>query len=47
MVEQKVAVGVFRHAESISGLYFVLTLHFHRFLAIFKSKDMTASAGFS
>ena len=41
MVKQKVVIGVFRHAESKSGLYFVLTLFLHRFLATFWSKHMT------
>ena len=35
MVKQKVVIGVFKHAESKSGLYFVLTLLLHRFLATF------------
>ena len=35
MVKQKVILEVFRHAESKSDLYFVLTLILHRFLAIF------------
>ena len=35
MVKQEVVIGVFRHAESKSGLYFVLTLLLHRFLATF------------
>ena len=46
MVKQKVAIVVFRHAESKSGLNFVLTLLLHRFLATFDSKLMTGFAGF-
>ena len=46
MVKQKVVIGVFRHAESKSGLYFVLTLILHMILATFKSKHMTVLAGF-
>ena len=46
MVKQKVVIGVFKHAESKSGLYFVLTLLLHRFLATFGSKHMTFFAGF-
>ena len=46
MVKQKVVIGVFRHAESKSGLYFVLTLLLHRFLATFLSKHITFFAGF-
>ena len=46
MVKQKVVIGVFKHAESKSGLYFVLTLLLHRFLATFQSKHMTVFAGF-
>ena len=30
MVKQKVVIGVFRHTESKSGLYFVLTLLLHK-----------------
>ena len=41
MVKQKVVIVVFKHAESKSGLYFVLTLLPHRFLATFQSKHMT------
>ena len=40
MVKQKVVIGVFKHAESKSGLYFVLALLLHRFLATFQSKHM-------
>ena len=46
MVKQKVVIGVFKHAESKSGLYFVLTLLLHRFLATFQSKHMTVFVGF-
>ena len=46
MVKQKVVIGVLRHAESESGLYFVLTLILHMTLAPFKSKHMTVLAGF-
>ena len=46
MVKQKVVIGGFRHAESKSGLYFVLTLLLHRFLATFQSKHMTVFACF-
>ena len=46
MVKQKVVIGVFKHAESKSGLYFVLTLLFHRYLATFQSKHMLVFAGF-
>ena len=46
MVKQKVVIGVFKHAESKSGIYFVLTLLLHRFLATFGSKHMTFFAGF-
>ena len=35
MVKQKVVIGVFRHAESKSGLCFVLTVLLHRFLTTF------------
>ena len=35
LVKQKVVRGLSGHAESISGLYFVLTLLIHRFLATF------------
>ena len=45
-VKQKVVVGVFKHAESKSGLYFVLNLLLHRFLATFQSKHMTVFAGY-
>ena len=47
MVKQKVVIWVFKHAESKSGLYFVLTLLLHRFLATVQSKHMTVFAGFS
>ena len=40
MVKQKVVIGVFQHAESKSGLNFVLTLLLHRFLATFRSKHI-------
>ena len=46
MVKQKVILGVFEHAESESGLHFVLTLLLHRFSATFYSKHMTVFAGF-
>ena len=46
MVKQKVVIGVCRHAESKSGLYFVLILLLHMILATFKSKHMTVLAGF-
>ena len=46
VVKQNIVIGVFRHAESKSGIYFVLSLLFHKFLANFKSKHMTAFAGF-
>ena len=36
MVKQKVVIGVLKHAESKSGLCFVLTLLLHRFLATFQ-----------
>ena len=41
MVKQKVVIGVFEHAESKSGLCFVLTLLLYRVLATFRSKRMT------
>ena len=46
ILRSKVVIGVFKHAESKSGLYFVLTLLLHRFLATFGSKHMTFFAGF-
>ena len=46
MVKQKIVIGVFKHAESKFGLYFVLTLLLHRFLATFWSKLMMFFAGF-
>ena len=46
MVKQRGVIGVFRHAESISGLCFVLTLLLQRFLATFMSKHKTVFAGF-
>ena len=46
MVKQKVVIWVLRHAESKSGLYFLLTLLLHMILATFKSKHMTVLAGF-
>ena len=46
MVKQKVVIGVFRHAESKSGLSFVLSLLIHSVLATFYSKLMTVFAGF-
>ena len=46
MVKQKVVMGVFRHAESKSGLYFVLNLLPYRFLAAFWSKHLKVFAGF-
>ena len=46
MVKKKVVIGVFKHAESKSGLYFVLTLLLHKFLATFGSKHMTFFASF-
>ena len=47
MVKQKVVTGVFKHAESKYGLYFVLNLLLHRFLATFGSKHITFFAGFA
>ena len=38
MVKQKVAIGVFRHAESKSSLDYELSLLLHKVLATFKSK---------
>ena len=35
MAKQKVIIGVFRHAECKSGLYFVLALLLYRILVIF------------
>ena len=46
IVKHKVVVGVLRHAESKSGLYFVLTLLLHMILTTFKSKHMMVLAGF-
>ena len=46
MAKQKVAIGVFRHAESKSGLYFELALLLHKVLATFKSKYMTLFSRF-
>mgnify|MGYP001799594386 CR=1 FL=1 len=46
MVKQKVVIGVFKHAESKSGLYFVLTILLYRFLNTFQSKHMMVFAGF-
>ena len=46
MVKQKVVIGVFRHAESKSGLSFVLTLLLNKFLATFYSKLTTVFADF-
>ena len=46
MVKQKAVIGVFKHDEPKSGLYFVLTLLLHRFLGTFQSKQMTIFASF-
>ena len=40
MVKQKVVIGVFRHAEFKFGLYFVLTLLLHRFLAFLTLEEV-------
>ena len=47
MVKQKVVIGVFRHAESKSGLYFGLTLLLHKVLATYESRYMTVFFQFS
>ena len=46
MVKQKGVIGVFKHAESKSCLYFMLTLLHDRLLATFQYKHMTVFAGF-
>ena len=46
MVKQNVVIGVFKPAESNSGLYFVPILRLHRVLATFQLKHMTVFAGF-
>ena len=46
MVRPKVVIGVLRHAETKSGLYFGLVLLLHKVLATFKSKYMTVFSGF-
>ena len=46
MVKQKVVIGFLNMLKFKFGLYFVLTLLLHRFLATFGSKHMTFFAGF-
>ena len=46
MVKQKVVIGVIRHAESKSDLYFGLALLLHKVSATFESKRMKVFAGF-
>ena len=45
MVQQKVVIGVFKHAESKYGRYFVLTMLLYR-SNTFQSKNMMVFAGF-
>ena len=40
MVNKKVVIGVYIHAESKSGLYFVLTLFIHRFWPLFSPNTL-------
>ena len=47
MVKPKVVIEVSSHAESKSGLHFVLTLLLHRLLIGFFSKHMTVFASFA